>query len=218
MQSSQKQKRNVVSTQHRLPFPASASFLTLPAETKSVLPDPPGPPGASNGLGVGRALADTARLLAGVGQAAQLPVLVDSATNPVGLRVASDGGVGDVNHDDLEVLVGGVLTNPVGVEDPQSLQSPANSLLRDGLEVTLWLLLLHSTRGLGFTVRTTLGNRPLPAAAPHGNAVDDESLLGLVAQSAGLVGPGGAGGAVDLRERTWSALIGYCNDELNLPW
>ena len=199
MQSSQKQKRNVVSTQHRLPFPASASFLTLPAETKSVLPDPPGPPGASNGLGVGRALADTARLLAGVGQAAQLPVLVDSATNPVSLRVASDGGVGDVNHDDLEVLVGGVLTNPVGVEDPQSLQSPAHTLLGDGLEVTLGLLLLHGTRGLGFTVGTSLGNGPLPATTSHGNAVDDESLLGLVSQPAGLVGPGWAGSAVDLK-------------------
>ena len=37
-----------------------------------------------------------------------------------------------------------------------------------------------------------LGNGPLPATATHGDPVDDEALLGLVAEPAGLVGPGGA--------------------------
>ena len=146
------------------------------------------------------ALAQAAGLLAGVSQTAELSVLVDGATDPVSLGVPPDGGMGDVHHDDLEVLVGGVLTNPVGVEDPQTLESPAHSLLGDGLEVTLGLLLLDSTRGLGFTVRTSLSDGPLPATTPHGNAVDDESLLGLVSQPAGLVRPGGAGSTVDLEQ------------------
>merc|ERR550539_563143 len=97
-------------------------------------------------------------------------------------------------------FVGGVLADPVGAEDPESLQSPANSLLRDGLEVALGLLLLDSTRGLGLSIGTSLGDGPLPAATSHGNAVDDEALLGLVPQPAGLVRPGRAGGAVDLGE------------------
>ena len=145
-------------------------------------------------------LAQAARLLASVSQTAELSVLVDSATDPVSLGVPPDGGMGDVHHDDLEVLVGGVLTNPVGVEDPKTLESPAHSLLGDGLEVTLGLLLLHSTRGLGFTIGTTLGNGPLPTTTSHGNAVDDESLLSLVSQPASLVGPGGAGSTVDLEQ------------------
>ena len=125
-------------------------------------------------------------------------MLLHGVHDPVDLGVTPDGGVGHVHHDHLEVLVGGVLTNPVGVEDPQSLKSPANTLLGDGLEVTLGLLLFDSTRGLGFTIGTTLGHRPLPATTSHGNAVDDESLLGLVSQPAGLVGPGRAGSTVDL--------------------
>ena len=133
-------------------------------------------------------------------EAAKLPVFVDGATDPVSLGVPPDGGMGDVHHDDLEIFVGGVLANPVGAEDPESLQSPANSLLRDGLEVALGLLLLDSTRGLGLSIGTSLGDGPLPAATSHGNAVDDEALLGLVPQPAGLVRPGGAGSAVDLQE------------------
>ena len=132
-------------------------------------------------------------------EAAKLPVFVDGATDPVSLGVPPDGGMGDVHHDDLEIFVGGVLANPVGAEDPESLQSPANSLLRDGLEVALGLLLLDSTRGLGLSIGTSLGDGPLPAATSHGNAVDDEALLGLVSQPAGLVRPGRAGGTVDLR-------------------
>ena len=190
---------NVVIHSTNFLFPGPSSFLTLSAERKSVLPDPPGPPGTPNGLGVVGALANTTRLLASVSQATELPVLVDSITDPVGLGIPSDGRMGDVHHDNLEVLVGRVLSNPVGVEDPQTLESPAHSLLRDGLEVTLGLLLLNSTRGLGFTIGTALGDWPLPTSTPHSNAVDDESLLGLVSQPASLVRPGRAGGTVDLR-------------------
>ena len=52
------------------------------------------------------------------GQAAQLPMLVHRITNPSGVRVTPDGIVERIHHDDLKVLVGGVLTDPVAVQDP----------------------------------------------------------------------------------------------------
>ena len=125
-------------------------------------------------------------------------MLVHGVHDPVHLGVAADGRVRHVHHDHLEVLVGGVLAHPVRVEDPQTLESAAHSLLGDGLEVPLGLLLFDRTGALGFTVRAALGHGPLPAAATHGDAVDDEALLGLVSQPAGLVGSRGPGGTVDL--------------------
>jgi len=125
-------------------------------------------------------------------------VLLHWATHPVDLGVPGDGGVVDVNHDDLEVLVGRVLANPVRVEDSQTFESSANTLLSDGLKVPLRLLLLDSTRSLGFTIRTTLSNRAFASSSPHGDAVDDEPLLGLISQPAGLVRPGWAGSTVNL--------------------
>jgi hypothetical protein len=47
------------------------------------------------------------------------------------------------------------------------------------------------------TVCGTLGRGPLATSTTHTNAVDDEALLGLVTQTAGLVGSGWAGCSVD---------------------
>ena len=51
----------------------------------------------------------------------------------------------------LEVLVGRVLSHPVRVEHTQTLESTANPLLGDGLEVPLRLLLVHRSGSLGLT-------------------------------------------------------------------
>jgi len=112
-------------------------------------------------------LAETTRRLASSGKTSELPVLLDWVTHPVNLRVPGDGGVVDVNHDDLEVLVGRVLSHPVRVQDPQTLESAANTLLGDGLKVPLWLLLLDSSGSLGLTIRTSLGNWALAASTSH---------------------------------------------------
>jgi len=125
-------------------------------------------------------------------------VLHDWSAHPVDLGVAPDGLVVRINHDDLEVLVGGVLANPVGVEDAQSLESAANTLLCDGLQVPLRLLFLDGTRGLGLSVRTSLGNWAFAATTAHGNAVDHKALLVLVSQTASLVWAGRPGSTVDL--------------------
>merc|ERR1719471_613606 len=86
------------------------------------------------------------------------------------------------------------------VEDAEPLEPSSDALLGDGLEVPLRLLLLDGTGGLRLAVRAALGHGALAAAAAHGDAVDDEALLVLVAEAPGLVGPGGPGASVDLGE------------------
>merc|ERR1719445_1125026 len=136
-------------------------FLALSVELEGVPPEPARPPGAALGLGELASLADASGALAGGGEAAELPVLHDGAAHPVDLGVARDGLVVRVDHDHLEVLVSGVLSDPVRVEDAKPLEPSSDTFLGDGA---------------------------LAAAATHGDAVDDEALLVLVAEAPGLVG------------------------------
>ena len=62
-------------------------LLTLPAETESVLPEPPAASGSSLGLGVVGALAQAAGLLAAGGQTTEFSVLVHSIHDPVDLGI-----------------------------------------------------------------------------------------------------------------------------------
>lgn len=57
-------------------------------------------------------------------------------------------------------------------------------------------------RGRRRTVGGTLGGGTLAASAADAHAVDDVALLGLVAETAGLVGARGTRGAVDDVELT----------------
>jgi hypothetical protein len=107
----------------------------------------PGLPPAGSGLVVAVALAETARLLAGGGEAAGLAVLVDGVGDPVDAGVAADGLVLGVDEDDLEVLVGGVLVDPVRVEHAQVGAAAADTLLSGRLEGALVLQLVHTLVG-----------------------------------------------------------------------
>lgn len=62
------------------------------------------------------ALAETAVLLAGRGEAARLATLVDSVGDPVDAGITTDGLVEGVDTDDLKVLVHTVLVDPVGLQ------------------------------------------------------------------------------------------------------
>ena len=122
--------------------------------------------------------------------------LVDGVADPVDAGIAADSLVLGVNEDDLEVLVGRVLVDPVGVQDTQVSAAAANTLLSGGTEGTLVLELVDTLVG-GLAVGGTLGNRALAATAANTDAVDDVALLGLVAKTASLVGAGGPGSTVD---------------------
>ena len=117
----------------------------------------------------------TSGRFASSGQASQFSVFLDSSTHPVDLRISPDGFVRGINHDNLKVLVCGVLSNPVRTEDSQACNTATNSFFSNGLQVTNRFLLLDGTRRFGFTVGATFGNGPFAASTTHSNAEDDEA-------------------------------------------
>lgn len=107
----------------------------------------PGLSPASAGLVVAVALVETTRLLAGGGKAARLAVLVDRVDDPVDAGVAADGLVLGVHENDLVVLVGRVLVDPVRVQDAQVSAAAADTLLGSRLERALVLELVDTLVG-----------------------------------------------------------------------
>lgn len=93
------------------------------------------------------ALVEAARLLAGRGETTSLAVLVDRVDDPVDAGVAADRLVLGVDQDDLVVLVGRVLVDPVRVEDAQVGATAADTLLGGGPERALVLELVHTMSG-----------------------------------------------------------------------
>lgn len=67
--------------------------------------------------------------------------------DPVDPRISADGLVLRVDQDDLEVFVGGVLVDPVRVEDPEVGATTSDALLGGGLEGSLVLELVHTLVG-----------------------------------------------------------------------
>lgn len=122
--------------------------------------------------------------------------LVDRLGNPVDASVTTDSLVLRVDEDNLVVLVGGVLVDPVGVQDTQVGAATADTLLSGGGESTLVLEVVDTHVG-GLAVGGTLGHRPLTATTTHTGTVDDIALLGLVAETTSLVGTRRTGSPVD---------------------
>jgi hypothetical protein len=102
---------------------------------------------ASLSVVVAVALVETTRLLAGCGEATSLAVLVDGVDDPVNAGVDADGLVLRVDKDDLVVLVGRVLVDPVRVEDTQVGAAAADTLLSGSLEGALVLELVDTLVG-----------------------------------------------------------------------
>lgn len=175
--------------------------LTVAAEGEGVAALPRGTGRATNGLGELVSLTQTAALLAGGGEATELTVLHGGLADPVHARIATDSLMARINKDHLVVLVGGILIDPVGVQDTEVRAATANTLLSNRLQVTGGLQLVH-TMASGLTADLTLGNLALAASTADTDAINDVSLLGLVAETASLVGAGGTAGTVDDVELT----------------
>lgn len=75
----------------------------------------PGLSPSSGGLVVTMSLVETARLLSGGSKTTRLAVLVDGLDDPVDASITADGLVLGIDEDDLKVLVGGILIDPVRV-------------------------------------------------------------------------------------------------------
>ena len=80
----------------------SSGVLSLSVELELLASLPVGASRASDGLGEAVALAETARSLAGRGEAAQLAVLHHRVAYPVDLRVAANGLVHRIDEDHLD--------------------------------------------------------------------------------------------------------------------
>jgi len=176
-------------------YHSALAHLTVTPVALGVL-ELPGVATARLGVVVAVTLVDTTGLLAGSSETTSLAVLVDGVADPVNAGITADSLVLGVNEDDLEVLVGRVLVDPVGVEDAQVGAAATDTLLSGGAEGTLVLELVDTVVG-GLAVGGTLGGRALATTAADTDTVDDVTLLGLVTQTASLVGARGAGSTVD---------------------
>ena len=72
---------------------------------------------------------------------------MDGLDDPVDAGVAADSLVLGVNEDDLVVLVGRVLVDPVGVQDAEVSSVTADTLLSSGLQGALVLQLVDTLVG-----------------------------------------------------------------------
>ena len=83
---------------------------------------------ASLGGEVGTSSVQTSALSAGRSQSSHFTVLLGALGDPVNSRVVTDGVMVRVNHNDLEPLVNGVLTNPVRVQNSEGTALASSSL------------------------------------------------------------------------------------------
>ena len=123
----------------------SANLAVAP-EREGVVPLPGLPP-AGSGVVELVSTAKTTALLASGSESTALAVLVDRLDDPVDARVAADGLVLGVDADDLVVLVGRVLVDPVRVEDAEVSAATADTLLSSRLERALVLELVDTLVG-----------------------------------------------------------------------
>lgn len=91
---------------------------------------------------------------------------MDALADPVDTRITADGLVLGIDKDNLVVLVGGVLVEPVGVEDTEVSAAAANTLLSGGLESTLVLELVDTHVG-GLACRELAPQPPTKVYANH---------------------------------------------------
>ena len=142
---------------------------------------------------------ETTTLLTRAGKTTHLTMLMGGVTDPVDAGIVADGVVEGVDHDDLEPLVGRVLTNPVGVEDAESTTATTDTSLGKSLEVSLRLLLVDTSVG-GLTVVDTLGKKLLAITSLDLNTVNAITLLGLVTETVSLIRSRTLSGSVDGRQ------------------
>jgi len=142
---------------------------------------------------------ETAGGASGRGEPTKLAVLVNGLADPVRTRVVADCGVGRIDKDDLIEFEGRVLSNPIRVQDTETREAAAGTLLGNSAEgagvlnADEVLVLGLAANKMGLTTATTTANT---------DAIDDVTLLRLVAKTAGLIRASGVRAASDHGELT----------------
>ena len=129
-------------------------------------------------------------------QSAVFAMLHDWCADPVDARITSDGLMRRINEDDFVVLEGGILVDPVGVEDTEVGATATDTLLGNALEVARWLKLIDSLGGR-LSANLSLSDLALATTTANPHSVNDETLLGLVSETASLVWARWTRGAVN---------------------
>jgi hypothetical protein len=130
---------------------------------------------------------------------------VNWVNDPVDSWVFADSLVAWVDENHFVVFVGRVLVDPVRVENSQVGAAATNSLFGGGAKRSLVLELVDTLVG-GLAVGGTLARRSLATTTTNADAVDDKALLGLVSETASLVGTRRTRSAVNYVELTILAI------------
>jgi hypothetical protein len=117
-------------------------------------------------------------------------VLVYGVTDPVDTRIISNLGMCGINKDDLIVLHGSILVDPVRVQNTEVGELTSNLLFSNGLKVSLELEVVD-TLMLGLTENHTTMVLTLTSSTTDSNTDNNVSLLGLVTETVSLFGTGG---------------------------
>ncbi len=168
------------------------STLTESLELLLVASEPGSLPGSSlASIGTVSRLADSASLASGRSESPHFAVLVYGVDDPVDAGVIADLGVGGIDADDFVVFHGGVLVDPVRVQDTK-VGVPASGLFfGNRLQVALELEVVD-TLMLGLTKDHTTVVLSLSSSTTDTGTDDNVSLLGFVTEAVSLVGTGGA--------------------------
>jgi hypothetical protein len=109
------------------------------------------------------------------GKSTSLSVFHDRFADPVDARIVSDNYVGWVNKDDFVIFVGGILVDPVRVQDTQVGSNAPNALFSNAAKISCELKLVNSLVSW-FTMDDTLSNRTLTTTSANSNTVDNKTL------------------------------------------
>ena len=118
------------------------------------------------------------------------------SADPVVTGITTDSLVGGVDEDDFEVFEGGVLVDPVRVQNAQIGTLATNTFFGNATERAGRLELVNTVSG-GFTHDLTLADLLLTTTTTDTDTENDNSLLGLVTETTGLVRATGAASTVD---------------------
>ena len=98
-------------------------------------------------------LAETTSLTSGGSKTTHLAMLVDGVDNPVDTSVVADLGMRRIDQNDFKVLHGGILIDPVRVQDTQVGVFASNLLFSETLQIALKLELVDTLMPRGLRER-----------------------------------------------------------------
>jgi len=176
-----------------------AVSVAVASEREGVLAQPGGATGASLCGGVAMSFAQTAGSLAGGSLSTKLTMLLLGLADPLDPGITANGGVRGIDHDDFVVLVSGILSDPVRIQNAKRSDFSTDAFLSDRLKRALEFHLVDTVMGW-LAISAALGNGLLARSASDANAVDHESLLGAISQTPSLLNAGGLGSAMDPRQ------------------